>query len=207
VTIADEGLFFDNLYGRGNVTDDGTLYLGLTNNTNNIPPTPGRIRRILPGQTDFDPDYEFRPAQVLNPGNIFLSAHTQMILIGGQKAIARVASSIPQQVVDIVVNAGGVQNLDQAQINEVLQMLFTQPTSNWCILDLEAQTVDVIPGIPTLSYFAGLQPSTDGDFIYLPVLTEQVNEVYRYSLSDGSVEKAFEVSGGGGIYGIYHLGE
>ncbi|MEM6320932.1 MAG: cadherin repeat domain-containing protein [Bacteroidota bacterium] len=207
VTLAQEGLFFDRNYGRSNVDDDGTLYLSSVGNVNNVPPSQARIRRILPGQNDFDPNYDFRPALVLSPTNIFSAVSQNFTLIGGGKAIARVASSVPQEAVDIVVAAGGLQNLDQAQINELLQLLFSRPTTNWCLLDLAAQTVEIIPGIPTFSYFTGMQPTLDEDVIYLPVVTEQVNEVYSYSLTDGSVEKAFEVTGGGSIYAIYHLGE
>ncbi|MEM0993794.1 MAG: cadherin repeat domain-containing protein [Bacteroidota bacterium] len=206
VVAAEESLFYDFLLGGNPVADDGTLYLPLIGNVNVLPATQARILRILPGQNEVDTTYDFRPAQVINPANVFLPLHNQFRYIGDKKAIALVASSIPQEVVDIVIAAGGVPNLSPDQINQVLQILFTQPTANWCVLDLEAQTVTPIPGLPQISYFAGVVATLDGDNVYLPVLTDQVNEVYRYSISSGMAEKAFEVSGGGGIYAVYSLG-
>ncbi|MEM1328796.1 MAG: cadherin repeat domain-containing protein [Bacteroidota bacterium] len=207
VIAAEESLFPGFLTGDNPVADDGTLYLSLQGNVNVLPATQGRILRILPGQNQVDTAYDFRPAQVINPANVFLPLHSNFGYIGDNKAIALVASSIPQEVIDIVVAAGGVPNLSPDQINQVLQILFTQPTANWCVLDLEAQTVTPIPGLPQISFFAGVLATFDGDNVYLPVLTNQFNEVYRYSISGDMAEKAFEVSGGGGIYAIYPLGE
>lgn len=192
-----------NDFGQNDLAEDGTLYI--SDQGSALAANPSNIRRITPGADDFDPDYEFEPASVLNPDNPLLPIHRGFRYIGDGKGIALVAFETPPAAIAVVQEAGGAQNLTPEQIQEILGILFTAPSGRWCVLDMEAQTVTPIESLPIQSVYATTVVSAEGDDLLIPITTDDVNAVYRYDVGADSAEKAFGIVGGGVVTGVYNL--
>ncbi|WKN42997.1 hypothetical protein [Tunicatimonas pelagia] len=197
---------FTNYLHLSNLDEAGNLYLPDGGNYQGEG-IPGRINRIPAGSDEIDPDYVFEPALELNPQNVFLPTFNHFYVTGNGQAIARVNAETPQAAIDIVTAAGGVQNLSDDQTQAILGILFSAASARWCILDLNAQTVTPITGIPPVTVFTRRDMfEHDGQF-YLPVVVggeNAENAYYRYDPSTGAAEKAFDVTGAD-LVGVFNL--
>ncbi|MEO0528554.1 MAG: hypothetical protein AAFZ89_15080, partial [Bacteroidota bacterium] len=192
-----------NSFGQSLVDEAGNFYVADAGNINGAGIF-ARLNRINAGSNEIDPTYVFEPVRVLNPANIFLPTFSDFTYISNGRAIARVNAETPQAAIDIVTAAGGVQNLSDEQIQQILGILFTAESAVWCELDVNALTVTPISGIPALGIFAGGTVfSFDGEF-YLPVSTETENGYYRYDPTSGAAVKAFEVTGAA-VSGVFNI--
>ncbi|WP_375586876.1 hypothetical protein [Flagellimonas aurea] len=186
--------FFE--YVGGHVTDSqNNLYILDAGNTEGQG-VPARINKIPVGSTEVDPDYTFEPAVILNPENVFLPMTYHLyVLENSTKAIAVVNTETPQEAVDIVLEAGGLQNLSEDQINQIFYILYTTQSARWCELDLVAETVTPIEGIPDVGVFAiGNIFENEGSF-YIPVNTPTEQAYYQWNPETGAASKAFDVTG------------
>lgn len=194
-----------SFFGQNVTDEEGNLYIPDAGNINGTG-LPASLNKVSAGSNEFDTSYQFFPAQVLNPANFALPLFDNFTTIGGNRAIAKVNAETPQAVIDIVTQAGGVENLSPDQINQVLGILFTAETSRWCVLDLVAKTVRPISGIPAVGAFAGGGTFRhDGEF-YLAVPTDAEQAYYRYNPNTDVATKAFTVTGGD-IAGVFNLAE
>lgn len=187
-------------YGQNRIDDQGNIYIvdaGIFDGTGAINPAlavAGRLNRIPAGSNEFDPDYQFDPALILNPTNVVLPTTTKFIVTSNNKAIAIVNNEVPQEVIDIVNEAGGFLNLTPEQQRELQDILFSAASGRWCELDLEAQTVTPL-NIPSVGPFSfGNLVQIDGE-VYIPVVTETENAFYKYNEATGVTVKAFDVTG------------
>jgi len=161
----------------------------------------GRLYKIPAGSNNFDLDYNFNPAQVINPSNI-------APIIGGFNyisndiAIAYAVTETPQAVIDIVIAAGGPQNLTGQQQLQILGLFDTEEVVRWISINVNTQEASIIDGIPAQTGL-GIKISTiiDGE-VYLEVGTE--NAIYKFNPTTGVATKAFDVEGGN-IVGIIDL--
>lgn len=154
------------------------------------------ILKIPAGSTEFDPNYFFTPALVANPGNTFFPAtNTELVYIGNGQALACVATTTPQELIEFINDIGGPQNLTTDELrNQALDILFRAENARWSILGLEDQTVTAIEGVPSQSPVAAAYAiEQDGDY-YLSVQTNEINAYYRYDGTNAT--KAFDVIGG-----------
>jgi len=192
-------------FGSRTVAEDGTIYFP---NEAAIEQGNGlySIRKIPGGSNEFDENYNFRPGLVVNPNNQILPAFRGFKYIGDGRALAIVATSIPQALLDLLAQVGGdPSNLSQQQVQQALGILFQAENGKWSVLDLEAQTVSPIQGIPDLSPFASTVTITEdqGDFL-LPVTGQNENAYYRFDPTTNSAQKEFDVNGGE-IIGLFNL--
>lgn len=194
-----------NQFGQGVTDSQGNLYIVDGGNYDGAG-IPSAINKIPAGSNEFDPDYQFFPAQVLNPANVFLPTANTLYITQGTKAILKVNAETPQAAIDIVIAAGGVQNLTPDQVQQVLGILFTAESANWCEVDLAAKSVTPIAGIPRFGIFGATSVFRhEGDF-YLGIATTSEQAFYRYDLGSGSAEKAFTLTGAD-LTGVYNLAE
>jgi hypothetical protein len=192
-------------FGQNVIDGAGNLYIADAGDLNGSG-LPASLNKIPAVSNTFDASYQFFPAQVLNPANFALPMFDNFFSIGGNRAIAKVNAETPQAVIDIVTAAGGVQNLSPDQINQVLGILFTAESAQWCVLDLAAKSVTPITGIPNVGAFAaGGSFRHNGEF-YLAVPTSGEQAYYRYNPGTGAATKAFTVTGGD-LAGVYNLAE
>lgn len=181
-------------FGQQSVDNNGNLYII---DAGNIGGTglAARVSKIPAGSNTIDANYKFEPAKMLNPNNVFLPCIYKFSTIGNNKAVCVVNGETPQAAIDIVMAAGGVQNLTTAQINDIFNILFSSPTAKWCILDLNAQTVTPIGGMPGVGVFAPSTMFTHQGNVYLPVSTPQETAYYRLNATTGTAVKAFNITG------------
>ena len=192
-----------NDFGQNDIDEDGNLYIPDQGDVNTA--TPASLHKIPAGSDTFDPDYEFNIAVALNPSNVFLPIFRGFYYVADGMALALVATSTPQEVIDVVTAAGGVQNLSPDQIQQVLGLLFTAENGRWCKVDVNAQTVTPIDGIPSQSVFAtAVIAETDGKLL-LPITTPAINALYSYDPVTDDTEKVFDVTAGGALIGVYNI--
>ncbi|MGF1636229.1 MAG: hypothetical protein ACFCUU_04085 [Cyclobacteriaceae bacterium] len=168
--------------------------------------TPAALNKIPAGSSSFDETYEFYPSQVLNPLNGLLPIANTFHAVGGTKGIAKVNADIPQEVINIVTEAGGPQNLSPTQLQQVQALLFSAETARWCELDLIAMTVTPISGIPSLGIFTGGNVFRHEGSFYLPVPTTSEQAYYKYDPQTAIAEKAFTIVGAD-LTGVFNLSE
>ncbi|WP_340066842.1 hypothetical protein [Ascidiimonas aurantiaca] len=193
-----------NNFGQRLVDESGNLYVADAGNY-----TGGqiwaRVNKIPVGSNEIDPAYVFEPARVLNPFNVFLPTFNNFYVLSNGKAIAKVNAETPQEAIDIVLSVGGnLANLTPLQQQQLLGILFSAESARWCVLDLNAFTVEPIGGIPPVGVFSGGQIFFDGDNAFFPVATTTENAYYRYHTITGTVEKAFEITGAD-ILGVFNI--
>ncbi|MBD1434898.1 hypothetical protein H8B06_18905 [Sphingobacterium sp. DN00404] len=190
-------------FGQQSIDDQGNLYIV---DAGNIGGTglPARVSKIAAGSNSIDADYKFEPAKILNAQNVFLPCIYKFATIGNGKAVCVVNSETPQEAIAIVQAAGGIQNLTREQINEIFYILATAASAQWCILDLNAQTVTPIGGIPKVGIFVNGTTFTHNGNIYLPAVTTQETAYYRLNVSSGTAVKAFNITGAT-LNGMYNI--
>lgn len=192
-----------NNFGQ-NLTDAmGNLYVSDAGNYSGEG-IAARINKIPAGSNEIDPDYIFEPAVVLNPTNVFLPTFNGFNVVDDNIAIARVNAETPQEAIDIVLAAGGLQNLTDDQIQQILGILFTAESARWCAIDLNELTVTPIEGIPAVGAFSGGNTFSANGEVYIPVTTTSENAYYRWSSSSTSATKAFDVTGAD-ISGVFNI--
>ncbi|MEM9676185.1 MAG: PKD domain-containing protein [Bacteroidota bacterium] len=174
--------------------EDGNLYIHHTGNLNPVPAAnlPG-ILKIPAGSNEFDPNYDFRVV-----GNSTLLLHSMRAFQYYQNglAYAHVGVETPQAVVDILISVGGdISNLSQEQINQILALLNTSENARWVELDLNAQTLRVLPGLPGLNPFATTNAYFIDNVPHFPIVNTTENAVYKYDPATDQSEKVFDVTG------------
>ncbi len=181
-------------FGQQSLDDQGNLYIVDAGNVGGTG-LPARVSKIPAGSNSIDANYTFEPAKILNPTNVFLPCVYKFAYIGNNKAVCVVNSETPQEAITIVQAAGGIQNLTREQINQIFYILATAASAQWCILDLNAQTVTPITGMPKVGIFVnGTTFTHKGDF-YLPTVTTEETAYYRLNIGAGSAVKAFTITG------------
>lgn len=181
-------------FGQQSIDNQGHLYIVDAGNVGGSG-LPARVSKIPAGSNSIDPDYKFEPAKILNPANIFLPCIYKFATIGNNKAICVVNSETPQEAIAIVQAAGGIQNLTREQINQIFSILATAASAQWCILDLNAQTVTPITGIPKVGIFVNGTTFKHNNDFYIPAVTTTETAYYRLNISAGSATKAFTITG------------
>lgn len=183
-----------NNFGQRLTDEAGNLYLSDAGNYEGAG-LPGRVNRILAGSNEIDPDYIFEPAAILNPANVFLPTFNDFDVVENGKAIAVVNNETPQAAIDIVIAAGGIDNLSNDQVQEIFAILFSAESAVWCELDLETKTVTPIVGIPDVGVFNGGTTFEYNGDIYIPALTSAESAYYKWNPATGTASKAFVVTG------------
>ncbi|WP_299528800.1 hypothetical protein [Ulvibacterium sp.] len=187
-------IVFMNDFGQNVVDSQGNIYIMDVGNLEGAG-IPARINKIPAGSYEVDPTYTFDPAAVLNPANTFLPSMQYLRVLDNDNAVALVNAETPQAAVDIVLDAGGLGNLTPDQINQILGILFTAESAVWCELDLTAQTVTPIEGVPNVGAFAGGTVFNYDGAVYLPVPTTEETAYYSWNPGTGEVTKAFTITG------------
>lgn len=199
------GITTFNQFGQGVTDSQGNLYI-LDGGNFDGAGIPASLNKIPASSNKFDASYQFFPARVLNPANIFLPTANTFYVTQGTRGIAVVNAETPQAAIDIVMSAGGVQNLTPEQIQQVLGILFTAESAKWCELDLVAKTVTPISGVPNLGAFSAATVFRHNGEFYLPVPTRAETAYYRFNPTTRSAQKAFSISGAD-LIGVYNLAE
>ncbi|MEM8893104.1 MAG: hypothetical protein AAGC88_00920 [Bacteroidota bacterium] len=86
--------------------------------------------------------------------------------------------------------------LTEAQLNEITVILGTSSNAAWSLIDLNAETVTAIEGIPLQDVNHRYNIEEADGIWYLPVHTESENAYYSYDPQTGTAAKAFDVLGG-----------
>lgn len=193
-------------FGQRAVDEFGNIYVADAGNpTGNNPFS--SILKIPAGSNEFDPGYDFMPALVANPSNTFFAPTGGFYYYQNNKAYALVATETPQALIDLIQSVGGnPANLSQEQIQQALTILFTAENARWSELDMQAQTVTPIEGIPSVSPFITDLIMEYNGKLYFPVTTPDVNALYELDPSTGQASKAFDVTGGA-LIGMYNLAQ
>ena len=201
------GVLTVNNFGQHLVDNAGNLYVqdgGAIGSG-----TFSRIYKIPAGSNKIDENYVFEPVKTLNPTNIFYPTMNGFKLVDGSGiAVAKVNAETPQAAIDLVNQAGGIQNVvgNQDLLNQILGILFTAESASWVELDLNAQTVTPIVGVPKMGANAGGSVifEHDGE-IYLPVSTTGEQAYYKYTPGNPTTaSKAFDIIGAD-LLGVYNV--
>ncbi|MEM9142173.1 MAG: hypothetical protein AAGA86_04250 [Bacteroidota bacterium] len=174
--------------GQGNlyIFDQGSFSVGST-----VFP---RINKIPAGSNEFDASYVFEPGLILNPQNL---AHTisGFEIIEGSQALAVINAEIPQEVIALITEIGGLENATADQIQQLLGLLFSAPSARWCILDMDQLTVVPIEGIPSVGVFNGGTTFKYNGNVYIPVSTPEESAYYVWDPNTTTATKAFDFLG------------
>ena len=170
-----------------NIDEDGDLYLptqgglGLEAEGED---TPAKILRIPAGSDDFD-DYEFIPQLEIEGATRETIVSAGFLYVGNGIAYTNVLMEEPAQDADLV-------NL---------------PLMRWAKLDMEAETAELIQGIPAnAGLTTGMAYNYNGK-VQLVVynVDEEINAIYETDPNTDRAEKKIDVIAGGVIYGFYEV--
>ncbi|MEM0938658.1 MAG: hypothetical protein AAF600_03085 [Bacteroidota bacterium] len=192
-----------NNFGQGLVDTNGDLYFADGGQV--AAGQFAQIYRVPAGSNELDPNYNFSPPFQLAPDNFFYPYMAGFKLVAPSKAIAKVNSFVPQEVIDIITTFPGNTFNEQLQaffldpdaVDQVLSTLFTAESAAWCEIDLISQTTTIIQGAPAHGVFAGgtIIFEHEGE-IYFSLATETEQAFYKYTPGIPTATKAFDVTGG-----------
>lgn len=181
---------------RNSVDENGNTYIWHAGNLS-VPTVAGSILKIPAGSNDYDPDYNFKVAEINNPSVTgFGSFMTGFEYWKDGKGFALVNEAIDQALVDLINERGGIQNFTPEDFNTALFLLFNSPTGAFVLVDLEAQTVTKVGGLPAVSVFAAGSSTfiIDGE-PYFGFVTPDENSLYSYDEASNSTTKVFDATG------------
>lgn len=164
------------------------------------------IIKIPAGSTDFDRSYEFRPLDGI-PGGAQLPTQLLDRFYYGADGIAYALGNvrIPPGITQIVADAGGVDQLTEEELLSIRVLLATDPSFAWLRIDLNAQTVSIIDGIPLTSPSTSLVEEIDGN-MYFGSASANLSVIYRYDPVTQTSAEAFRLSQASGeIFDIIDL--
>lgn len=177
------------------VDESGNMYV-MQSSDFNFPTESGSILKINSGEQAYDQDYNFKVPEVANPGGEGLG--TFLIgfeYIGNGMGIALANTTLAPGVIDIVDAAGGVDNMTPADWGAVQGLLFTNPTAEFLLLDLENQTTTPIAGMPVVSIVGGSSPTWVNDELHFMVVSPTDNALYKYDRGSNSASLVVNVTG------------
>ena len=154
-----------------------------------------RLNKIPAGSSQIDPTYVFEPGVTLNPQNMLFPLFFGFRFLESGKAIALVNSEIPQEVQDIITDAGGFANLTAEQFVQVQLIVVEAETGLWCEIEVDAMTVTPIDGIPVTKLFDRFSVFEYNGDAYLQVNAAAESALYRWNPTTGAVSKAFVMTG------------
>ena len=179
-----------------NVDEDGNIYFLASGN----PPfsTFGTLFKIPAGSNEFDPTYKVELVAQIAPINRILPLSLFFNYIGNDiaLALALAITEIPQRVSDIIAEAGGLSNLDRAQLIEIGGLLNTEETGRWIKINVVTQEAVNIAGLPAQGGFTPSFSVVINEEVYVSISTGSENAIYKYNPTTDAVEKAFDVEGG-----------
>lgn len=177
-----------------NVDEDGNIYFLASGN----PPFSafGTLFKIPAGSNEFDPTYKVELVAQIAPINQILPLSFFFNYIGNDIALALAITEIPQRVSDIIAEAGGLSNLDRAQLIEIGGLLNTEETGRWIKINVVTQEAVNIAGLPTQGGFTPSFSVVINEEVYVSISTGSENAIYKYNPTTDAVEKAFDVEGG-----------
>ncbi|MEM7108315.1 MAG: hypothetical protein AAF519_08825 [Bacteroidota bacterium] len=177
-----------------NVDENGNIYYMATGTfpTN----TSASLLKIPSGSNDFDLDYKFEPASVVNPLNLLVPYTAYFNYVANDIAVALAVTDVPDAALDIITQAGGIGNLTQAQLLQILGLFTTEEVGRWVKINVVTQDVEIIQGLPALGGFGPEGAVVIDGKVYLTASTGSENAVYTFNPSTDAVEKVFEVEGG-----------
>lgn len=111
-------------FGQNIIDSEGNLYIIDAGNLE-AQGIAARVNKIPAGSNTIDASYKFEPAKILNPANQFLPTIYKCVAIGNNKAVAVVNYETPQAAVDIVIGAGGLQNLTATDKPDLYYSLYS----------------------------------------------------------------------------------
>lgn len=191
-------------FGQRTIDENGNIYVPDTGN-----PTGGNpistILKIPAGSNEFDDSYDFPPALTANPANQLLSVTNGLYYHQSNKAYTTVATEVPQELLELLESVGGdPSNFSDEQIAQAFDILYNAQNGYWSQLDLQAQSVTRIEGIPKVSPFSVSTVAEVDGKLYFPVVTPSENAYYGYDPETEEAKKAFDVEGGK-LVGLYNL--
>ncbi|UBM58735.1 hypothetical protein LAG90_18200 [Marinilongibacter aquaticus] len=159
-----------------------------------------KILKIPAGSTEFDANYAFNPVNVLGQQNLLVQLMLGGIYDSNGIAYSCIsAASESARILELVQKYGSGQ-ATEAEYLELRNAIFYSENQRWVKLDLNAQSVSVIDGIPLTAGFA--YPNAykyDGRF-YFEYNTSSSNGstgYYEYDPGTASARKFVSLTNGG----------
>ncbi|MEM8848206.1 MAG: hypothetical protein AAGD17_13985, partial [Bacteroidota bacterium] len=189
------------------VDEDGNIYL-LTQGQYSLdfqfgPTAPPRSRpqilKIPANSTDFDTDYAFNPVNFIGFQNSVAQLCTGAIY--GENGIAYAVMTAEPDVprVNELLALLAMGTITDAEFNELVGLVTNSPNMKWTRIDLNAQTAEVIPGIPSSAGFVyPFSYKYDGKHYFQVFNPDQgANGYYEYDPATNTSSNVFNVAAGG----------
>ncbi|MEM6863892.1 MAG: hypothetical protein AAF575_01875 [Bacteroidota bacterium] len=167
------------------------------------PTAPARSRpqilKIPANSIDFDPDYSFNPVNFIGFQNSVAQLCTGAIYGGNGIAYAVMTAEADVPRVNELLGLLASGMITDEQFNELANLVTNSPNMRWTRIDLNAQTAEVIPGIPfTAGFSYPLSYQVDGKLLFQTFNpTEGVNGYYEYDPETNTATNIYTVSNGG----------
>jgi len=195
ITNDSTGRVFAFNIGSRYVDENNTLYL-MHGGNYSFPTESGAILKINEGSESFDPDYSFKVPEVhsdrvKNQGS-FMSSFNYL---KDNKGIALINADIDQQILNLIDERGGIDNLTPEDFQMVRGLLFSVPTGKFVLIDLVNQTTQEIANLPELNVFSGNNSVFLNGKPYFTIATPTENAVYEYDEATNSASKVVDVTG------------
>ncbi|MEM9361855.1 MAG: hypothetical protein AAGA43_04420 [Bacteroidota bacterium] len=199
------------------VDEEGNIFL-LTQGQYSLdfqfgPTAPARSRpqilKIPANSIDFDPEYAFNPVNFIGFQNSVAQLCTGSIYDkdGIAYAVMTAEADVPRVNELLALLATGM--ITDEQFNELANLVTNSPNMRWTRIDLNAQTAEVLPGIPTTAGFVyPFSYKSDGKLYFQVFNPDQAaNGYYEYDPETNTSTNVFTVAAGGVATQLFILEE
>ncbi|MEL6303559.1 MAG: hypothetical protein AAFQ20_02105 [Bacteroidota bacterium] len=199
------------------VDEDGNIFI-LTQGQYSLdfqfgPTAPARSRpqiiKIPANSTDFDSDYSFNPVNFIGFENSVAQLCTGAIY--GENGIAYMVMTAEADVprVNELLAKLAMGTITDEEFNELANLVTNSPNMRWAQVDLNAQTAELIPGMPfTAGFSYPLSYKVDGKFLFQTFNpNDGTNGYYEYDPTTNMATNVYNIENGGVATHLFVLQE
>lgn len=192
---SNSGVTFTGNFLPNIMDEEGNLFMPHGGVINPLAPVAGGILKIPANSTEFDPSFDLRPANFLNPDQLIPTfsrfGYYQDGLAYGLSGL----ENDPEAAALLESVNGDISQLTEEESNRLLFLANTSEVANFVEIDLNTQSVIEVPGLPRSGPFATSNFTTVAGLPHFVVNNSSVSSFYRHDPSTNETVEVFSATG------------
>ncbi|MEM9389501.1 MAG: hypothetical protein AAGA02_03450 [Bacteroidota bacterium] len=192
---SNSGLTFTGNFLPNVVDEEGNLFMPHGGVINPLAPVPGGILKIPANSTEFDLNFDLRPPNVLNPGQLVSTfsrfGYYQDGLCYGLAGL----ENDPEAVALLESVDGDLSQLTEEQLNRLFFLANTSEVANFVEIDLNTGSVAEVPNLPRSGPFASSNFTVIAGLPHFVVNNNTVSALYRHDPITNETVEVFSATG------------
>ncbi|MEM1338363.1 MAG: PKD domain-containing protein [Bacteroidota bacterium] len=192
---SNSGVTFTGNFLPNVVDEEGNIFMPHGGVINLLAPIPGGILKIPANSTEFDPNFDLRPNNVLNPDQLVSTFSRFGYYQDGLGYGLAALENDPQALALLESVDGDISQLTEEQINLLLFLANTSEVANFVEIDLNTGSVAEVPNLPRSGPFASSNFTIVAGLPHFVVNNLSTSALYRYDPTVNETVEVFSATG------------